>query len=53
MTATLFRGDELVEVGLVLRPAPQDPCYLRIDDAADDAAVSRRRAWLGELEPSA
>lgn len=53
VTATLFRGDELVEVGLVLRPAPQDTCYLRLDDAADDAAVSRRRAWLGESDASA
>jgi len=48
VTASVFRGDELLEVGLVLKPAPQDTCYLAIRDAADAKAAERRRAWLGE-----
>ena len=48
VTASVFRGDELIEVGLVLRPAPLDTCYLRARDAAEPPALERRRAWLGE-----
>lgn len=48
VTATVFRGDELLEVGVVLRAAPLDTCYLTVRDPADQAAVERRRAWLGE-----
>lgn len=47
VTATLFRGDELIEVGLVLSLAPADTCYLERTDA-DPTAVERRKAWLGE-----
>jgi predicted metalloprotease with PDZ domain len=48
VTATVFRGDELIEVGLVLRPAPLDTCYLAVDEQAAPEAVQRRRAWLGD-----
>jgi predicted metalloprotease with PDZ domain len=48
VTATVFRGDELLEVGIVLKPALQDTCYLALRDQADAQAVARRRAWLGE-----
>ena len=48
VTATLFRGDELLEVGIVLKVAPLDTCYLTVRDQADPSAVDRRRAWLGE-----
>jgi len=48
VTATVFRGDELLEAGIVLKPAPLDTCYLAVRDPADAAAVERRRAWLGE-----
>jgi predicted metalloprotease with PDZ domain len=48
VTATLFRGDELLEVGLVLKVAPLDTCYLTVGDQADPLAVDRRRSWLGE-----
>ena len=48
VTATLFRGDELLEVGLVLKVAPLDTCYLTVRDQADPNAADRRRAWLGE-----
>ena len=48
VTATLFRGDELLEVGLVLKLAPLDTCYLAVRDQADPNAADRRQAWLGE-----
>jgi len=48
VTATLFRGDELLEVGMVLKVAPLDTCYLTVRDQAHPDAVDRRRAWLGE-----
>ncbi len=48
VTATVFRRDELIEVGLVLRPAPLDTCYLVLREEADSPALQRRRAWLGE-----
>ena len=31
-----------------LEVAPLDTCYLTVRDPADQAAVERRRAWLGE-----
>jgi predicted metalloprotease with PDZ domain len=48
VTVTVFRRDELFEVGLVLKRAPLDTCYLVVRDDADAEAAARRRAWLGE-----
>ena len=49
VTATVFRGDELLEVGIVLKPAPLDTCYLTVRDASRcRRPLERRRAWLGE-----
>ena len=49
MTATVFRGDELLEVGLVLQAAPLDTVLpRRCASSADPKALERRRAWLGE-----
>jgi predicted metalloprotease with PDZ domain len=48
VTASVFRGDELLEVGVVLKPAPLDTCYLVAQDKADAMALERRRAWLGD-----
>ena len=48
VTASVFRGDELLEVGVVLKAAPQDTCYLVVRDQAEPKALERRRAWLGE-----
>jgi len=48
VTASVFRGDELVEVGLVLRVAPLDTCYLALEERPAPQAAERRRAWLGE-----
>jgi len=47
VTASVFRGDELLEVGIVLKAAPLDTCYLAVRDQADPMALERRRAWLG------
>jgi predicted metalloprotease with PDZ domain len=47
VTASFFRGDELIEAGLVLQPAPQDTCWLQLDERAGRAAAERRKAWLG------
>lgn len=48
ITATVFRGDELLEVGLVLRAAPADTCWVAFAEGAAPEALARRRAWLGE-----
>ena len=48
VTASVFRGDELIEVGLVLRAAPLDTCYLAVEAQPAPEAAERRRAWLGE-----
>jgi predicted metalloprotease with PDZ domain len=48
VTASVFRGDELVEVGLVLRAAPLDTCYLAIEERPAPDVAERRRTWLGE-----
>jgi predicted metalloprotease with PDZ domain len=47
VTASVFRGDELLEVGLVVRPAPLDTCYLVANEQAEPGALQRRQAWLG------
>jgi predicted metalloprotease with PDZ domain len=48
VTATVFRGDELLEVGLVLKVAPLDTCYLLPLEQVPPEALRRRQAWLGE-----
>lgn len=46
VTATAFRGDELLEVGLVLKAAPLDTCYLVVQEKVDAETAKRREAWL-------
>jgi predicted metalloprotease with PDZ domain len=48
VTATAFRGDELLEVGLVLKAAPLDTCYLVMQENVDAETAKRREAWLGK-----
>jgi predicted metalloprotease with PDZ domain len=48
VTASVFRGDELLEFGVVLQAAPLDTCYLVAREPAEPTALERRRAWLGE-----
>jgi predicted metalloprotease with PDZ domain len=47
VTASVFRGDELLEAGIVLKAAPQDTCYLAAREQVDPQVLERRRAWLG------
>jgi len=49
VTATAFRGDELLEVGLVLKAAPLDTCYLVQQEQIDAETAKRRDAWLKQV----
>src|SRR5690606_41748208 len=51
VSATVFRGDELLELGLVLAAAPRDTCWLQLLDDADRDAGARRDAWLAASVP--
>ena len=42
-----FRRDELITTALTLGAAPDDTCWLALDDDADAATRARRAAWLG------
>jgi len=42
----VFRGEDLLTVKIKLAEAPQDTCYLTIDEDADDLANQRRQEWL-------
>jgi predicted metalloprotease with PDZ domain len=44
---TAFRRDELMTFAVTLDAAPEDTCWLALDDAVPAEAVARRRAWLG------
>lgn len=43
----VLRGEELLCLDLTVAPAPDDTWYLVPDPDADEAALARRRAWLG------
>jgi len=43
-----FRRDELFKTRIVLEAPPLDTCYLTLLEGANQAALDRRRAWLGE-----
>jgi predicted metalloprotease with PDZ domain len=47
ITASVFRGDELLEVGLVMRAALLDTAFLALDEQATAEAAQRRGDWLG------
>lgn len=42
----VFRRDELMSLPLVLEQAPEDTCYLVVDDDVSAAAEQNRRSWL-------
>jgi len=46
ITLSIFRRDQLMNLNIVLEEAPQDTCYLVIDNDASDAAEKNRRSWL-------
>ena len=41
-----FRRDELYTFTLVLMEAPQDTCYLEINDSVDTQIMAARQTWL-------
>jgi predicted metalloprotease with PDZ domain len=41
-----FRGDDLMTTSVTLVDAPENTCYLSIDEEADLATVTRRDDWL-------
>ena len=43
---SVFRGDELVSLQIELGAAPEDTCYLTMDNDAGDEVAARRSAWL-------
>jgi len=47
VSATVFRGDELLEFQIVLEEAPEDTCALALEDEPSSAALERRDLWLG------
>jgi predicted metalloprotease with PDZ domain len=42
----VFRGDELLTLIIRLGEAPEDSCYLVLDNDADATALARQAAWL-------
>jgi predicted metalloprotease with PDZ domain len=46
--ASVFRGDELIDVEIELTAPPQDTCFIELDESASAEALARRKAWLGE-----
>ena len=46
MKLVLFRDDELLETTIRLAAAPEDTCFVELDEDADTETVDRRAAWL-------
>jgi predicted metalloprotease with PDZ domain len=44
---SVFRGDELLRFAVTLQEPPEDTCYLTPAENPSDAAMARRKAWLG------
>ena len=49
LNLVVFRGDELITTRIRLAMAPENTCYLSIDDDADLGVVSRRNDWLQSI----
>ena len=43
---TVFRGDELMTLKLRWAEAPEDTCYLLLDEDAAEDSIDRRERWL-------
>ena len=50
VTIHAFRRDELYKFTLALTEAPQDTCYLQINDSVDDQIKAARNKWLHLLQ---
>ena len=42
----VFRGEDLLSMKITLVNAPEDTCYLSVDDEADTEIVACRENWL-------
>jgi predicted metalloprotease with PDZ domain len=42
----VFRGDDLLTMSITLVNAPEDTCYLAVDDEAELEVAARRERWL-------
>jgi predicted metalloprotease with PDZ domain len=47
MVLTAFRRDELMTFAVTLAAAPEDACWLALDEHAPPEAAARRAQWLG------
>ncbi|HEX6945012.1 MAG TPA: PDZ domain-containing protein [Casimicrobiaceae bacterium] len=47
MVLTAFRRDELMTFAVTLAAAPEDACWLALDEHAPPEAAERRAQWLG------
>ena len=47
VTVHAFRRDELMQFTVPLQLAPEDTCYLTLDEGADSDRRTLRNAWLG------
>jgi predicted metalloprotease with PDZ domain len=47
VTLDIFRRDQLIQVSVTAVMPPRNTCYLTVDPESDEAAIARRRAWLG------
>lgn len=48
VTITVFRDHNLVRHRVALEPAPEDTCYLLMDDDIDSVVVQERGSWLDQ-----
>lgn len=46
VTVTVFRDHNLMRHRVTLEPAPEDTCYLLLDDEADSSVGDERKRWL-------
>ena len=45
-TLNVFRGDELLALKIRFKAAPEDTCYLELQDDVSLDVESRRAAWF-------
>ena len=48
VTITVFRDHNLMRHRVALEPAPEDTCYLLLDDEVDSSVGDERDRWLNQ-----
>ena len=48
VTITVFRDHNLMRHQVTLESAPEDTCYLLLDDEANSIVVDERNRWLNQ-----